>query len=178
MADHLEAYPIQYRTPVRQVQGVGTAAEEHADLHELDPERFRQTVQSFEFWFDSVRGYLEGLEYGRRPTTPDTPLSEAERERLITVLCNYCVGERAALEGAGGLIQIAPNHAAKVFLATQTADEGRHLEILMHRLGELGVEHPEEEIDCRASASLLDFRRRLLELVRGRDWASAIFAQN
>ena len=157
---------------------MGSAVEEHADLHELDPERFRQTVQSFEFWFDSVRGYLEGLEYGRRPTTPDTPQSEAERERLITVLCNYCVGERAALEGAGGLIQIAPNHAAKVFLATQTADEGRHLEILMHRLGELGVEHPEEEIACRASASLLDFRRRLLELVRGRDWASAIFAQN
>ena len=148
------------------------------DLHTLDHREFLEEVHSFEFWFDSVRGYLDGLEYGRSPETPEEPLDAAERERLVTVLCNYCVGETAALEGAGGLIQVAPNRAAKVFLATQTADEGRHLEILVRRLRELGVQDPEQEITARASHSLGDFKRRLLELVRSRDWTAAIFAQN
>ena len=153
-------------------------AEEPLDLHALDPEFFREKVQSFEFWFGSVEGYLAGLEYGCRPETPEAPLEPMERERLVTTLCNYCIGETAALEGAGGLIQIAPNRATKVFLATQTVDEGRHLEVLIHRLRELGVAHPDSEIEARASRSLLEFKRRLLELVRGRDWIAAIFAQN
>jgi 1,2-phenylacetyl-CoA epoxidase catalytic subunit len=76
------------------------------------------------------------------------------------------------------LIQIAPNRAAKVFLSTQTVDEGRHLEVLSHRLRELGVAQPDAEIERRASRSLLEFKRRLIELVRGRDWVAAIFAQN
>jgi len=151
---------------------------EPLDLHALDPEEFREKVQSFEFWFEAVQGYLSRLEHGRRPETPEAPLEAAERERLVTTLCNYCVGETAALEGAGGLIQIAPNRAARVFLATQTADEGRHLEVLTHRLRELGVAHPDAEVEARASRSLLEFRRKLLQLVRERDWVAAIFAQN
>jgi 1,2-phenylacetyl-CoA epoxidase catalytic subunit len=153
-------------------------AERASDVHALEPEDFLEEVQSFEFWFDSVQGYLEGLEHGHRPDTPEAAFAEPDRDRLITVLCNYCIGETAALEGSGGLIQIAPNRPAKVFLSTQTADEGRHLEVLIHRLRELGVPHPEEEIQRRGSPSLLRFRERLIDLVRGQDWAAAIFAQN
>jgi 1,2-phenylacetyl-CoA epoxidase catalytic subunit len=144
----------------------------------MDPARFREQVHSFEFWFGAVQGYLEGLEYGHRPETSETELSDEDRDRLVTTLCNYCVGETIALEGAGGLIQIAPNRAAKIFLSTQVVDEGRHLEVLVHRLGELGVADAEAEIERRASAPLLEFKRRLLELVRGKDWEAAIFAQN
>ena len=50
--------------------------------------------------------------------------------------------------------------------------------MLIHRLKELGVEDAEGEIARRASRSLLDFKRRLLDLVTSRDWAAAIFAQN
>jgi rubrerythrin len=153
-------------------------AEEPIDVHALDPEAFREKVHSFEFWFGAVQGYLEGLEHGRRPETAEAPLTGAERERLVTTLCNYCVGETAALEGAGGLIQIAPNRETKVFLSTQVVDEGRHLEVLAHRLRELGVAHPDAEIEARASRSLLEFKRKLLQLVRGRDWVAALFAQN
>jgi len=149
-----------------------------SDVHALDPEDFRDEVHSFQFWFDAVKGYLDGTERGRSPDVPEAPLSEPERERLVTVLCNYCIGETAALEGSGGLIQIAPNRASKVFLSTQTVDEGRHLEVLVQRLRELGVADPESEIARRGSPSLRDFKRRLLELVRGRDWVAAIFAQN
>jgi len=153
-------------------------AETVPEVHSLSPERFLEEVHSFEFWFQAVEGYLSDTRYGRRPETRDVPLQEAERDRLVTVLCNYCIGETAALEGASGLIAIAPNRLTKVFLSTQVVDEGRHLEVLMHRLGELGVESPEQEIEKRASRSLVAFKRRLLELVAGKDWEAAIFAQN
>jgi 1,2-phenylacetyl-CoA epoxidase catalytic subunit len=148
------------------------------DIHDLDPQEFLEEVHSFEFWFQAVEGYLSGLTYGHKPDTRDTPLAEIDRDRLITVLCNYCVGETAALEGASGLIAIAPNRLAKVFLSTQVADEGRHLEVFLHRLRDLGVADPEAEVERRASRSLQLFKRRLLELVASKDWEAAIFAQN
>lgn len=148
------------------------------DVHELEPEEFLEQVHSFEFWFQAVEGYLSGLSYGHRPETVEEPLAELDRDRLVTVLCNYCIGETAALEGASGLIAIAPNRLAKVFLSTQVADEGRHLEVLLHRLRDLGVDDPEREVERRAGRSLLLFKRRLLELVAGKDWEAAIFAQN
>lgn len=152
--------------------------DEREDPHALSPERFRERVQSFEFWFASVQGYLEGREYGHRPGTAEAPLASDERERLIGALCHYCVGETAALEGAGGLVRLAPNREAKIFLATQTVDEARHLEVLSHRLRELGVEDVEAEVARRASPKLQDFRRRLLGYVQGGDFTAALYAQN
>jgi 1,2-phenylacetyl-CoA epoxidase catalytic subunit len=148
------------------------------EVHGLEHEAFLEEVHSFEFWFQSVQGYLAGTSYGHRPGAVSTPMSDAERDRLVTVLCSYCIGETAALEGSSGLIGFAPNRLTKVFLSTQVADEGRHLEVLLHRLRELGVEEPEAEIERRASPALLHFKRRMLELVEGRDWEAAIFAQN
>jgi hypothetical protein len=151
---------------------------EPADVHDLDPEVFRRRVHSFEFWFEAVSGYLSGKPYGHSLGGPEPKLSPSERDGLVTVLCNYCVGETAALEGASGLVGVAPNRWTQVFLSTQVVDEGRHLEVLTHRLGELGIEDPEAEIERRASPTLLEFRRRLLELVHGKDWEAALFAQN
>ena len=148
------------------------------DVHDLDPQTFLEEVHSFEFWFAAVEGYLGGTTWGRRPEIAEAPMSDEDRERLVTVLCNYCVGETAALEGASGLIVIAPNRLSKVFLSTQVADEGRHLEVFYHRMRDLGVTDPEHEVERRASRSLLLFRRRLLELVASKDWEAAIFAQN
>ncbi len=75
-------------------------------------------------------------------------------------------------------IAFAPNRRSKLFLATQVVDEARHLEVLLHRLAELGVSDPEAEVERRANQSLLAFKRRLLELVAARDWEAAVFAQN
>jgi 1,2-phenylacetyl-CoA epoxidase catalytic subunit len=149
-----------------------------AEPHRLEPEAFLEEVHSFEFWFQAVSGYLTGRPYGHAPETPDPPFEPRLRERLLTVLANYCVGERAALEGASGLVAIAPNHQAKIFLSTQVVDEGRHLEVLLHRMRELGVADPEAEVERRANHALVMFRRRLLELVASKDWEAAIFAQN
>jgi 1,2-phenylacetyl-CoA epoxidase catalytic subunit len=152
--------------------------DEDRELHGLEPGQFLEEVHIFEFWFHSVEGYLGGSRYGHRPDLPAADLSEQERDRLVSVLCNYCVGETAALEGASGLIAAAPNRMSKIFLATQVVDEGRHVEVFLHRLGELGITEPEIEIERRANASLLEFKRRLLELVAQRDWPAALFAQN
>ena len=148
------------------------------DIHDLTPEEFLREVHSFQFWFQAVEGYLAGTEFGHSPQAVETPLEHEDRERLISVLCNYCVGETAALEGASGLIAIAPNTLCKVFLSTQVADEGRHFEVFRHRLRDLGVVDPDAEMEKRASRGLLLFKQRLLELVAGKDWEAAIFAQN
>jgi 1,2-phenylacetyl-CoA epoxidase catalytic subunit len=146
--------------------------------HQLDDTAFYDEVQSFEFWFDSVEGYLSGRDYGHDPSIEPATLGEDETDRLITILSSYCVGETAALEGAAGLVRLAPNHSAKVFMATQVADEARHLEVFMHRLGELGVTDPEATIARRANPGLNDFRTKLLALIDDGDWAAAVFAQN
>ena len=148
------------------------------EVHALAPDEFLDEVHSFEFWFHSVEGYLADTEFGHRPGTPEGEIPPDRRERLITVICNYCVGETAALEGASGLIGFAPNRQAKIFLATQVVDEARHLEVLINRLSELGVSDPESEIQRRGTRTLQTFRRRLLELVASKDWEAAIFAQN
>jgi len=148
------------------------------EVHSLAPDEFLDAVHSFEFWFHSIQGYLANTEFGHRPGTPKEELPTDRRERLITVLCNYCVGETAALDGASGLIGFAPNRQSKIFLATQVVDEARHLEVLIHRLSELGVANPEQEIQLRSTRSLSLFRRRLIELVASKDWEAAIFAQN
>jgi len=149
-----------------------------SEVHDLDPQAFLEEVHSFEFWFHAVEGYLSGSTWGHRPDLPDEPLAPADRERLVTVLCNYCIGETAALDGASGLIAIAPSRITKVFLATQVADEGRHLEVFLRRLRDFGVADAETEVERRGSRSLLLFRQRLLELVASKDWEAALFAQN
>jgi hypothetical protein len=148
------------------------------DIHALPPEQFEEEVHSFEFWFQAVEGYLAGTDHGHQSGLAETLPVGAERERLVTALCNYCVGETAALEGASGLIACAPSRLAKIFLATQVADEGRHLEVFLHRLRELGVADPEREVERRASRGLLQFKERLLALVARKDWEAALFAQN
>lgn len=148
------------------------------DPHALAEQDFLDEVHSFQFWFDSIEGYLTDRPYGRLETTLEEPIDDDRRERLITTLCNYTVGETAALEGAAGLVQLAPDRNSKIFMATQVADEARHLEVFLHRLRDLGVADPEAEIERRAQPALLDFKGALLDLVAGGDWQAAVFAQN
>ena len=155
-----------------------TGSRDLVDVHALAHDDFLDTVHSFEFWFQAVEGYLAGTTYGHAEGLVDEPPTGADRERLVDVLCNYCVGEAAALEASSGLIGIAPNRQAKIFLSTQVVDEGRHLEVLLHRLRDLGVAEPEAEVDKRGARSLVLFKRRLLDVVASKDWEGALFTQN
>jgi 1,2-phenylacetyl-CoA epoxidase catalytic subunit len=152
--------------------------EDVVDLHEREHGAFLEEVHSFQHWFDAVEGYLHDLDHGHRRDLSPTELSGVERERLVAILANYSVAETAALEASSGLVRIAPNHAAKIFLSTQVVDEGRHVEVVHHRMRELGVVDPVAEVEVRASRAILDLKGRLLELVDAHDWEGAIFAQN
>jgi hypothetical protein len=157
---------------------MGRAPAGDVELHDLQDQQFLDEVHSFQFWFDSVEGYLHDRPYGRDDDVA-VPALDAERvDRLVTTLCNYCVGETAALDGASSLVREAPTRNAKIFMATQVVDEARHLEVFLHRLAELGVTDPETEIERRANPALLQFRGELLDLVAAGDWPAAVFAQN
>lgn len=148
------------------------------ELHGREHAAFLEEVHSFEFWFQSVEGYLNDHPHGVAPDAPVPELEEGERQRLISTLSTYCVGEVAALDGASGMIRFAPNRQAKIFLATQAVDEARHLEVLLHRLAELGVSDAGSGYEARANRNLLAFRDRLLGFVEARDWEASVFAQN
>lgn len=152
--------------------------QETTDLHALEPEDFEREVRSFEHWFGAVEDYLGGLEHGHLADLQEEPMSQDDRERLITALCNYTVAETAALEASSGLIRIAPNRATKIFLATQVADEARHTEVMLQRMRDLGVANPSAEVETRAASSVQEFKQRLLDLVDAKQWDLAIFAQN
>jgi len=148
------------------------------DPQNLSEEDFLAEVHSFQFWLEAVEGYLGGTEFGFDSTLVDQDFSGSELDFLTTTLCNYCIAEKTALEASSGMIRFAPDSEAAIFLSTQVVDEGRHLEIFLHRLKMLGISDPWLEIDERANRSLLQFRDRLLEFVDQRDWEAAIFAQN
>jgi len=148
------------------------------DPHSLAEDEFLEEVHSVDFWFQAVDGYLRDRSYGRIEGVTHPELGATARDNLITTLCNYCVGETAALEASSGLVPIAPNRNSKIFLATQVVDEARHLEVFIRRLRDLGVTDPEAEISKRANPNLVRFKARLLELVEGHDWDAAVFAQN
>jgi 1,2-phenylacetyl-CoA epoxidase catalytic subunit len=149
-----------------------------AEPHELPESEFLSEVHSFDFWLQAVEGYLLDTSYGRDAALAEEEMDDSRRQSLITALCNYCVGETTALEASSGMIAYAPSRPIKIFLATQVVDEGRHLEVFLHRLGELGVENPDAEIMQRANPALLKFKEQLLEYVDSRDWEAAVFAQN
>ena len=149
-----------------------------AEPHALDEDTFYGEVQSFSFWFEAIEGYLADKPDGHDPDAVEVAMSDHDREGLIATLCNYCVGESAALEASGGLVRLAPNHNAQIFMATQVADEARHLEVFLRRLRSLGVADPEAEVARRANPSIVAFKRRLLDFVDQGDWEAAVFAQN
>ncbi|MEZ4331250.1 MAG: ferritin-like domain-containing protein [Myxococcota bacterium] len=151
---------------------------ERIELHAREHGSFLDEVHSFEFWFQSVEGYLHGRPHGLGPDAPRPALEPERHAALVETLSTYCVGEVAALEGSGALIALAPDRRAKIFLATQAVDEARHLEVLLERLRELGIADPDAVFEARAHPSLLRFRARLAELVAAKDWIAAVFAQN
>lgn len=151
---------------------------ETIEPHLLSQDEFIREVQSFTFWFEAVEGYLGGRPFGYDTDLPEADLDDDERQQLVAVLCNYCVGEEAALEASSGLVRLAPNTAARIFMATQVADEARHVEVFLRRLADLGVADPEAVVAEHANPALLAFKTRLLEFVDAGDWDAAVFAQN
>jgi hypothetical protein len=139
---------------------------------------------SIQYWLESCpQGYLEGTEYGHAPGAkePELVLSDPLlREQAIKVTTQMVVGERCALSASSGLINAAPDEAARRFLATQTLDEARHVEIFTQRLFDLGVKKQDLESTIRehANPNLVRFAELLLEKVDAKDFIPGVVGQN
>jgi hypothetical protein len=139
---------------------------------------------SIQRWMEMCpQGYLEDTVYGHEPdaTEPEFILADDdEREAAIRTTVSLVVGERCALAASSGLINAAPDYPSKRFLATQTLDEARHVEVFTQRLFDLGVKKDDLEstIDRYANPNLVKFAEVLLEKVDNGDFVAGVVGQN
>ncbi|HZR81172.1 MAG TPA: ferritin-like domain-containing protein [Candidatus Binatia bacterium] len=142
------------------------------------------SAYSIQNWLESCpQGYLEGTEFGHLPDEAEPTLmldNAVLREDAVRTTVQLVVGERCALSASSGLINAAPDEASKRFLATQTLDEARHVEIFTHRLYDLGVrkEQLEDVIRTYANPNLVKFAEVLLEQVDRKDFVAGVVGQN
>jgi hypothetical protein len=142
------------------------------------------SAYSIQNWLESCpQGYLEGTEFGHLPGEGEPEIlldNQVLREDAVRTTVSLVVGERCALAASSGLINAAPDEASKRFLATQTLDEARHVEIFTHRLYDLGVRKSELEdvIRSYANPNLVKFAEVLLEKVDKKDFVSGVVGQN
>jgi 1,2-phenylacetyl-CoA epoxidase catalytic subunit len=139
---------------------------------------------SVQKWLESCpQGYLEGTVYGHGEdeVEPEEILgNETFREQQIRTTVQLVVGEQCALAASSGLVNAAPDRPSKLFLATQTLDEARHVEIFVQRLYDLGVKPADLESTIRAYANpnLVKFAEVLLEKVDRHDFVAGVVGQN
>ena len=142
------------------------------------------SAYSIQYWLESCpQGYLEDTEYGHAPgeAEPAAVLGDPQlREQSIRMTVQLVAGERCALAASSGLINAAPDEASKRYLATQTLDEARHVEIFTQRLYDLGVKKAELESVIRehANPNLVKFAEILLEKVDKKDFVAGVVGQN
>jgi hypothetical protein len=139
---------------------------------------------SIQRWLESCpQGYLMDTEYGHRDgeKEPDIVVEDPLlREQAISLTVQLVAGERCALAASSGLINAAPDEASKRFLATQTLDEARHVEVFTQRLLDLGVKRAEvdEVVAKYANPNLVKFAETLLEKVDKKDFVAGVVGQN
>jgi hypothetical protein len=142
------------------------------------------SAYSIQSWLESApQGYLEHTEYGHAPGEKEPALildNPVMRAAAIRTTVQLVVGERCALAASSGLINSAPDEASKRFLATQTIDEARHVEVFTQRLLDLGVRKSELEdaLKTHANPHLVKFAEVLLEKVDKKDFVAGVVGQN
>lgn len=139
---------------------------------------------SIQKWLEACpQGYLEDTVYGHGADERESESilnNETIREQQIRTTVQLIAGERCALAASSGLINAAPDQASKTFLATQTLDEGRHVEIFTQRLFDLGVKPDDLEstIKTYLNPHLGKFAEVLLEKVDKKDFVAGVVGQN
>jgi len=139
---------------------------------------------SIQRWLEMCpQGYLEDTVDGHDPglgEPEELMTNEDLRAASIATTVQLIAGERCALAASSGLVNAAPDDASKTFLATQTLDEARHVEIFTRRLVELGVK--QEDVNSTvadlANPNLVKFAEVLLERVGDGDFIGGVVGQN
>lgn len=139
---------------------------------------------SVQKWLESCpQGYLEDTVYGHGEDeyeSEDILSNETFREQQIRTTVQLVLGEQCALAASSGLVNAAPDRPSKLFLATQTLDEARHVEIFVQRLYDLGVRPEDLDSTLRAygNPNLIKFAEVLLEKVDKKDFVAGVVGQN
>jgi hypothetical protein len=142
------------------------------------------SAYSIQNWLESCpQAYLMDTTYGHAADEAEPAFlleNEVLRADAIRSTVQLVVGERCALAASSGLIGAAPDEASKRFLATQTLDEARHVEIFTHRLYDLGVPKValEETIREHANPNLVRFAEILLEKIDRKEFVAGVVGQN
>jgi hypothetical protein len=142
------------------------------------------SAYSIQSWLESCpQGYLENTEYGHAPGEKEPEMliqNELMHRETVRATVQLVVGERCALAASSGLINAAPDEGSKRFLATQTLDEARHVEVFTQRLYDLGIrrEDLESTISALANPNLVKFAEVLLEKVDRKDFIAGVVGQN
>jgi hypothetical protein len=142
------------------------------------------SAYSIQNWLESCpQGYLMNTEYGHQPGEQEPAVmldNDILRAEAIRGTVQLVVGERCALAASSGLINAAPDEGSKRFLATQTFDEARHVEVFTQRLLDLGVKKADLEsvISQHANRNLVRFAEVLLEKVDKKDFVAGVVGQN
>ena len=147
----------------------------------MEKMREKYTIQQ---WLETVpQGYLLGTVYGdsTNQSEPEFILdNDVLLENEIRTTVQIIGGERCALSVSSALVNLAKDDTTKTFLATQTLDEARHVEIFTRRLIALGIknEDVEQTISNYINPNLVKFADVLMEKVDKGDFAAAIVGQN
>jgi hypothetical protein len=142
------------------------------------------SAYSIQNWLESCpQAYLMNTQYGHQPGEQEPAVmldNDILRAEAIRGTVQLVVGERCALAASSGLINAAPDEGSKRFLATQTFDEARHVEVFTQRLLDLGVKKVDLEsvIKQHANRNLLRFAEVLLEKVDKKDFIAGVVGQN
>ncbi len=137
-----------------------------------------------QYWLESApQGYLKSTQYGHAPGAREPAVLLEDpvlRDQAISLTVQLVMGERCALAASSGLVNAAPDEGSRRFLATQTLDEARHVEIFTHRLFDLGVKANELEdvLRERANPNLVKFAELLLDKVERKDFVAGVVGQN
>ncbi|MFV2091433.1 MAG: ferritin-like domain-containing protein, partial [Pseudomonadales bacterium] len=139
---------------------------------------------SIQSWLESCpQGYLDSTEYGHQPGEKESEAmldNEDFLEQEIRTTVQLVLGERAALAASSGLINLAPDDPSRMFLATQTLDEARHVEIFTQRLYDLGVKKSDLDgtLANYGNPNLVKFAEVLLEKIDKGDFVAGVVGQN
>ena len=172
-AEHLPEPEIE-ASGTALVQGhIKTPAEQYGKLYE------------YQHWRDYTDRFLNGTQFGYDPETP--PLTQAQFRELPSEIFHAVAGaiagglkgEKIALECSAFLCAHAPDEHARAFLATQVADEARHVEVFSKRLYRMGFTDLDATMKKYVGERMYDFHEHMRQRVcESRDFVGGVIGQN
>ena len=142
-------------------------------------------LYEYQHWRDYTDRFLAGTKYGYDPDNP--PLTQAEFRDMPSQIFHAVAGaiagglkgELIALECSAFLCAHAPDENARTFLATQVADEARHVEVFSKRLQRMGFTDLEATMKKYVGKKMYEFHDHMRERVcESRDFVGGVVGQN